>query len=171
MKNLTLVLFFVLATMASARTNGDPADLISGAAMGAVGVASPVYGVTVHTEATQWGRLACAGVVSAIVKQAGFGVGIHFTTTALRDALLARGWKRVPKSELSAGDVVFWGADQTSRPGHVGVIVASTIITLTVDNNSLIRRVGLHPLARPIITEFPVAQYGLRHPKSSAWAN
>lgn len=127
----------------------EPAEgVVVEKARGAVGMTSPVYGVVTHNELTQWGRLACAAVVSAVLKEAGQGVGIHYNCLGVRGALAGAGWDRVGARDVRSGDVAFWGEDMVTRPRHVGIVVGHTGFAWTVDNNSILRMVVLRPLSR-----------------------
>lgn len=117
-------------------------------ARAAVGMTSPVYGVVTHNDLTQGGRLACAAVVSAVLREAGQGVGVHYNCLGLRGALASRGWDRVGASDIQSGDVAFWGEDLVTRPRHVGLVVGHTGFAWTVDNNSILRMVVVRPLSR-----------------------
>ncbi|MDD5090823.1 MAG: hypothetical protein PHQ23_07875 [Candidatus Wallbacteria bacterium] len=114
-------------------------------ALSAVGCSTWVHGWQVYTAATEWGNLACAAVVSAILSAAGEMNSLILHVDYLHNHLRNRGWKQVGVSSLQAGDVVFWGRNYRE---HVGVAVYKDAYGewWTVDNSSTQRVVVKRPI-------------------------
>ncbi|MDD5089521.1 MAG: hypothetical protein PHQ23_01270, partial [Candidatus Wallbacteria bacterium] len=89
-------------------TRSGNSDLIADRAFGAIGATSTLYGVALQTEHLDYGNLACATVVSAILKQAGFLQRIEASCPGLKGALETLGWQNIDINDSSAfqpGDV------------------------------------------------------------------
>ncbi|MCK9225632.1 MAG: hypothetical protein M0R46_00175 [Candidatus Muirbacterium halophilum] len=126
-------------------------------ALGAVNKRDVIYGVDCYNSDTSHGKLACAAVVSAILKNAnvGFNTYIIYCPTMVSH-LGSHGFSTVQAGNYAAGDVCFWTKRRGDRPRHVGVIVEKDAYGKwwAVDNSTSSLRVLKRPLVRsyyPII--------------------
>ncbi|MDD2717859.1 MAG: hypothetical protein PHW04_18380 [Candidatus Wallbacteria bacterium] len=130
------------------RTSLDGRDpgLIVPKALEAVGSSTYVHGYQVYTAATEWGNLACAAVVSAILCAAGEMDQLLLHVDRLHDHLMNdKGWRPAGSDDFQPGTVVFWG---TSCREHTGIIVDKDAYGewWTVDNSSGKRMVVKLPI-------------------------
>ncbi|MDD5092169.1 MAG: SH3 domain-containing protein [Candidatus Wallbacteria bacterium] len=155
---------YIIKDDGSDNDNGDDTDpSVSGkaeqiikSALGAEGKSDVIYGVDCYTATTEYGNLACAAVVSAILKNAGCGNQHHLACVGLRDHLKSIGWSSISNEQYGKGDVCYWTKTSGDRPRHVGVIVAKDVYGKwwTIDNSSSAKEVQKRPLIRsyyPII--------------------
>lgn len=130
-------------------------------ALRAVGQSGTLYGFQVYNEDTQWGVVACAAVVSAILIEADVNLVYELYCPTLKSKLKNLGWESYSTSNWKAGDVIFWrkatsGSYEQTREKHVGVIVGNSKYRewLTVDNSSTRKEVVKRALNRP--STYPV---------------
>ncbi len=139
----------------SARPSGPGLQRIIQSAEGAVGQGrGGVHGITCYTATTEWGNLACAAVVSAILSNANAGLNeqILYCPT-FENTLPGIGYREnnyPSQSEFTAGDVVFWAKSGSGRARHVGVITEKDVYNKWwgVDNSSTRREVVRRPVIR-----------------------
>ena len=106
----------------------DAAERITHYALGAVNQSNVIYGTDCYNAATAHGKLACAAVVSAILKKSDVGFKSYkIYCPYLRDYLTQIGFKRVNPGSWKRGDVVFWTKTSGDRPRHVGVVVQKDV--------------------------------------------
>ncbi|MCK9225227.1 MAG: SH3 domain-containing protein [Candidatus Muirbacterium halophilum] len=131
-------------------------------ALGAVNNSNVIYGVDCYTPATANGKLACAAVVSAILKRADVGFrNVKIYCPYLRDYLTSIGFKTVTGNNWKKGDVVFWTKKRGDRPRHVGIVVQKDVYGKwwAVDNSTARLKVLKRPLLR---SYYPVVLPGRR---------
>ncbi|MDD5090730.1 MAG: SH3 domain-containing protein [Candidatus Wallbacteria bacterium] len=143
-------------------SNGSAAAIIKSAG-GAIGKSSPLYGYTTYNADTEYGRLACAAVVSAILNNAdAISCGLMLYCPTFKDYLRDNmGWTTYTSKDYKTGDVIFWrkstsGDYEETREKHVGVIYKKDSYGswYTVDNSSVEKEVKCRLLNRP--STYPV---------------
>lgn len=135
--------------------SGKAAEIVK-AALGAENQSDVIYGVDCYTATTEWGNLACAAVVSAILKKAGAASQVNLACVGLRDYLKTLGYSTISNQQYAKGDVCYWTKTSGDRPRHTGVIVSQDVYSKwwTIDNSSGEKKVLKRPLIRsyyPII--------------------
>lgn len=141
----------VLSDNKNTRETSGKAEAIVEAALGAEGKSDVIYGVDCYTSTTQNGVLACAAVVSAILREAKCENKIHLACVNLREHLESDlGWTEYSKDECMEGDVCFWRKNSSDRPRHVGIIVERDRYRgwWAIDNSSSDKKVLKRPLDR-----------------------
>ena len=92
-----------------------------------------LYGIRTNGEDTNYGRWACAKVVSIVLRKAGLKFPLYLGVASVESAL--RGWQRIEnESEVQPGDVVVWTHLWKGNPDgrctgggtcHVGIATTS----------------------------------------------
>ncbi|MFA5480280.1 MAG: SH3 domain-containing protein, partial [Candidatus Muiribacteriota bacterium] len=129
----------------------EKAERIAYYANQAVGQSGVIFGVSCYTKDTAYGRLACAAVVSAILKKSNVGYNkVELYCPYQQRYLDSIGFKTITNKRYNKGDVVFWAKYQGDRARHVGVIVQKDVYGnwWTVDNSSSQLKVLKRPLIR-----------------------
>jgi|GEM_PF-5993841 len=137
----------------STRPGGSGLQRIIQSANAAVGQSGSIHGIRCYTRATEYGNLACAAVVSAILQHANAFNEQELYCPYLETKLEARGYDRTDypsQSQFTAGDVVFWAKSRSGRARHVGVITNKDVYGKWwgVDNSSSAREVKKRPTIR-----------------------
>ncbi|MDD2717770.1 MAG: hypothetical protein PHW04_17935 [Candidatus Wallbacteria bacterium] len=138
------------APVGDERAGGVSGDEIAKLALAVSGKSGKVvYGTTCYTAATQNGVLACAAVVSAILKKGQCVQKINLACVGLRADLKKLGWQDVGKN-YDKGEVVYWTKSSGDRPRHTGILVQKDVYNKwwTVDNSSGEKKVLKRPLIR-----------------------
>ncbi len=69
-----------------------------------------LYGQDIGDSTNEYGRLACARVVSIILREAGAGIGGHDVVGSMERSFKRKGWKEVSYAELDHGDIIVWSS-------------------------------------------------------------
>lgn len=131
-------------------TDRDPETIIENA-LAVEGESDIIYGVDCYTTITENGNLACAAVVSSILKHSNCGNKIHLGCCGLREHLRDQlGWKEHSEEDVKPGDVCFWRHSMATRERHVGIVVEKDVYDnwWTIDNDSEQLKVRKRPMVR-----------------------
>ncbi|PLX18878.1 MAG: hypothetical protein C0601_03470 [Candidatus Muiribacterium halophilum] len=122
-------------------------------ALGVVGQADVIYGIDCYNSATEYGNLACAATVSAILRNSNVGYNRQILYCPyMQNYFDELGWRKIRNRMYEPGDVVFWTRRSGDRARHVGVIVERDVYGKwwAVDNSSSRKRL----LKRPVIRSY-----------------
>lgn len=112
-----------------------------------------------YAPGTSGGRLGCANVVSAILKEAGVMKSIMLGVLAVISDLRSRDWKQVRPPPYKDGDVITWATYDRSGDGrvdpdtHIGIISVQGGKVYAINNSSSRRipvKVELNAMNYPI---------------------
>ena len=147
---------YIYSTLLAKESSGsagmsETSERIAQLALDVVGDRDVIYGIDCYNSATSNGKLACAAVVSAILRKADFGYKqqILYCPT-MQNYLDQIGFRTISGKSYQVGDVCFWTKKKGDRARHVGIIVQKDIYSQwwTVDNSSGSLRVLKRPLLR-----------------------
>jgi len=120
-------------------------------ALAVVGQRDIIYGIDCYNPTTEYGNLACAAVISAILRNSNVGYSRQILYCPyMQNYFDDLGWGKIRNRMYQPGDVVFWTRRSGDRARHVGIIVQRDVYGKwwTVDNSSSRLRIVKRPLLR-----------------------